>query len=552
MIAAVLLVGALGATTFAAERRPNILLVLADDLGYSDLGCYGSEIRTPNIDGLAARGLRFTQFYNGTRCCPSRAALMTGLYPHQAGVGEMTGDAGPDFPGYRGRLDAHTVTIAERLRAAGYGTYMVGKWHLNADTGPIRRGFGEFYGMIGGFNSCWQEHPFFTRLPAGRPTHTYASGGFYSTDVFADYALDLLADARKAKDRPWFLYLAFNAPHFPLHAPEEDIRAYEQAYIRGWDSVRAGRLDRMKVLGLMPEGLALPPRGTTPRNAFNGRTGWADREIPAWSELPPDRRADLARRMAVYAAMVTRLDRAVGRVVADLREHGELDDTLILVLSDNGACAEWDPFGFDGSSGPNNVLHRGDDLRTVGAPGSYVSYGSGWANASNTPFRLFKHYGHEGGIRTPLVVHWPARIRSSGELRTQPGHIIDVWATCAEVAGGVTPPAADGRPAPPSEGTSLVPAFADRPLARDQLAWEHEGHRAIRVGDWKLVARAGGPWELYDLATDPVEMNDRAAAEPARVNDLAARWESWARRVHAIPRPGGRAPKATPPAIRSD
>lgn len=522
----------------AAERRPNILLVLADDVGYSDFGCFGGEVQTPNIDALAAGGLRFTQFYDSSRCCPSRASLLTGLYPHQAGVGEMTGDAGPDFPGYRGRLDERSVTIPELLRRAGYGTYMVGKWHLNANPGPVRRGFGEFYGMIGGFNSFWQEHPFYTRLPAGRASRSYPPGSFYSTDAFADYTLDFLSLARKEADRPWFLYLAFNAAHFPLHAPEADIARYEPVYAAGWDAIRARRLEKMKKLGLLAADVPLSPRGNTPRNQFNDRTGWADRPIPAWTDLPADRRTDLARRMAVYAAMIDRLDQALGRVVADLKAHGELDNTLILVLSDNGACAEWDPWGFDGSSGPKNVLHQGEDLKSIGAPGSYVSYGSGWANACVTPFRLFKHYGQEGGIRTPLVVHWPAGIKARGELRTEPGHLIDVWTTFAEVAGA--PVSVPGSKALPPEGLSLVPAFAGRPLDREMLAWEHEGNRAVRMGRWKLVGLAGKPWELYDVEADPVELNDRAEAEPQKVADLSARWDEWARRVHAVPRPGRR------------
>jgi arylsulfatase len=428
----------------AGETRPNILLLLADDLGYSDLGCYGGEIHTPHLDALAADGLRFTQFYNCARCCPTRASLLTGLYPQQAGVGAMDNDAGAEFPGYRGRLNDRCVTIPEVLRTAGYGTYMVGKWHLGRDPGPIRRGFDEFYGMIGGFNSCWQEKPFYTRLPPDRTPRPYAPGQFYSTDVFADYALDFLADARKARGRPWFLYLAFNAPHFPLHAPEEEIAKYEKLYAQGWDKVREARLARMKELGLLPKDTPLTPRSLVPANRFNPQTGWADEDNPAWDSLPADRRADLARRMAVYAGMVDRMDQAVGRVVADLKDHGELENTLVVFLSDNGACAEWDPWGFDGASGPHDVLHRGEDLKQVGSPGSYISYGSGWANASNTPFRLYKHYDHEGGISTPLIVHWPAGVKGKGEFRTQPGHVLDLMATLAEVSGAEYPARAKG------------------------------------------------------------------------------------------------------------
>ena len=524
----------------AVEKRPNILLILADDMGYSDLGCYGGEIRTPNLDALAANGLRFTQFYNGARCCPTRASLLTGLYPHQAGVGDMTGDAGVEFPGYRGRLSDRCVTIPEVLRTADYRTFMVGKWHLTANPGPIRRGFDEFYGMIGGFNSFWQENPFYTRLPVGRPRREYPPGGFYSTDVFADYALDFLAGARSAKDRPWFVYLAFNAPHFPLHAPEAETARYEKLYARGWDAVRQQRLARMKDLGLLPTETPLTPRSLIPGNPFNTRTGWANKDNPAWDSLPEDRRADLAHRMAVYAAMVDRMDQSVGRVVADLKKNGELENTLIFFLSDNGACAEWDPWGFDVTSGPNNVLHRDDDLKKVGAAGSYISYGSGWANACNTPFRLYKHYGHEGGISTPLVIHWPAGIEAKGALRTQPGHIIDLMATCADVSGATYPATLKDHAVPPMEGRSLLPAFANRPLDRDLLAWEHEGNRAIRVGKWKLVALKGSPWELYDIETDRVELHDLAEKHPDTVKELAEKWEAWARRVMATPRPADR------------
>jgi arylsulfatase len=519
----------------AAERatdRPNILLVLADDLGYSDLGCYGGEIATPALDALAAGGLRFRQFYNCTRCCPTRASLLTGLYPHQAGVGDMNADQG--VPGYRGFPQPNTVTIAEVLRAAGYHTSMVGKWHLGGPKRPTPtdRGFDEFYGMIGGFNSCFEEDPFYTRLPAGRKKRVYPKDAFYSTDAFGDYALDFLAVARTEK-KPFFQYLAFNAPHFPLHAKPDDMNKYADAYTAGWDKLRDARHARQIELGLFPKGTPLSPRSpfTTRRDFL--RTG----ENPAWDSLGADRRADLARRMAVYAAMVECVDRAVGRVVADLRAHGDLDNTLILFLSDNGACAEWDPFGFDGSSGPKNVLHTGEQLAAMGGAKTYHSYGSGWANACNTPFRLYKHDCHEGGIRTPLIAHWPKGIAARGEFRDHLGHVIDLMATCVEVGGAAYPSKRGEAAVTPMEGVSLVPAFAGRAVDRDMLAWEHEGNRAVRAGRWKLVARAGSPWELYDLTADPIELADRAAKDPERVKDLAAKWDDWAKRCHVLPRP---------------
>lgn len=521
------------ATSVRAADRPNVLLVLADDLGFSDIGCYGSEIATPTLDALAKDGVRFRQFYNGTRCCPSRASLLTGLYPHQAGVGDMNTQT--PKPGYRGFPQPNTVTIAEVLRAAGYHTSMVGKWHLSAGPKtprPTDRGFDEFYGMIGGFNSFFQEDPFYTRLPADRPKRTYAKDQFYSSDAFGDYSLDFLAEARKAK-KPFFQYLAFNAPHFPLHAKPADIAKYADKYTGGWDKLRETRHARQLDLGLFPKGTPL-----TPLSEYKARAG-IDRQgvNPAWDTLPADRRADLARRMAVFAAMVECMDRNLGRVIADLKAHGDLDNTLVLFLSDNGACAEWDPFGFDEASGPKNTLHAGDALAAMGGAKTYHSYGSAWANAGNTPFRLYKHYCHEGGIRTPFIAHWPAGIAAKGEFRDQPGHIIDVMATCLAVSGAKYPADRAGHAVTPPEGKSLVPAFANKPIERELLAWEHEKNRAIRVGDWKLVAKAGGPWELYDLAADPVELKDKAATLPDRVKEMAARWDAWAKRCQVLPYP---------------
>ncbi len=516
--------------------RPNVLLILADDLGYSDLGCYGSEIATPNIDALAQNGLRFRQFYNSTRCCPSRASLMTGLYPHQAGVGLMNGNAGA--PGYRGFPQPNTVTIAEVLKAAGYHTSMVGKWHLSSGPKtprPTDRGFDEFYGMVGGFNSCFQEDPFYTRLPAGRTKRDYPKDGFYSSDAFGDYSLDFLAEARKAK-KPFFQYLAFNAPHFPLHAKPEDIKLYADTYLKGWDKIREERLARQKKIGLFTHDTQLSPRsGFTTRQDFL-RSG----ENPVWDTLPADRQADLARRMAIFAAMVTCMDRNIGRVIDDLKAHGELDNTLVLFLSDNGACAEWDPFGFDFNSGPRNTLHTGDALETMGSAKTYHSYGSGWANAGNAPFRLYKHYCHEGGIRTPFIVHWPGRIKTKGEFRDQPGHIIDVMATCVDVCGATYPKRFNDQPITPKEGTSLLDTFTGQPLPERVLAWEHERNRAIRSGKWKLVSKSGSLWELYDIESDPVELKNLAETMTEKVEELSKQWEAWANRCKVLPYPKGK------------
>ena len=506
------------------KKKPNILLILVDDLGFSDLGCYGGEIQTPNLDGLAAGGLRFTQFYNGARCCPTRASLLTGLYPHEVG-----------FAGMSGSLPKTCATIPEVLKAAGYRTFMSGKWHLG-QPGPVLRGFDEFYGLLGGYGSFWNEK-LYTRRPEGHAARTYPEGKFFSTDAITDHALDFIASARPAQQQ-WFLYLAFNAPHFPLHAPPAEIAKYAKTYEQGWDKIRDARFARQKQLGLLEGVLELTPRSAIPPNAVATMHGWTDKANPAWDTLAADRRADLARRMAVFAGAVDRMDQNIGRVVADLKQHGELENTLIFFLSDNGACAEWDPFGFDVTNNVHaanlattsglNILHTGAALDQIGAPGSYVSYGSGWANACNTPFRLYKHYSHEGGIATPLIIHWPAGMKRAGELERCTGHISDVMATCIEVAGAKYP--AD-KLAP--AGRSLAPALRGEAAPPRAIFFEHEGNRAVREGQWKLVALAGGPWELYDMNSDRVELHDLAAQQPDRIKQMAAQWDTWAAQMRA-------------------
>jgi arylsulfatase len=521
--------GALSSGLTAAPQRPNVLLIVADDLGWSDLGCYGGEIRTPNLDRLAHGGVRFTQFYNTARCCPSRASILTGLYPHQTGMGNMT-SARPrqDYPGYSGVLNDRNVTIPEVLRKAGYSTWMAGKWHLGPP-GPTGRGFDEYYGMVHGFDSFWDASRY-TRLPRGRSERTYPDGKYYATDAITDYTLDFLAESRK-RENPFFLYLAYNAPHFPLHAPKDVIDRYAPIYEQGWDRIREQRHRRMQQLRLIPRHLRLTPRSEIPPNRFNQQTGWAGRTNPAWDSIEADRRKDLARRMATFAAMVDIMDRNIGRVIDNLRTNGQLDNTLVLFLSDNGACAEWDPWGFDVNSGPQNVLHRGEALERMGQPGTYHSYGSGWANAGNTPWRLYKHYIHEGGIATPLIAHWPRGSRRRNAIESQPGHIIDLMPTCVELAGASYPAAI-----PPMEGRSLVPALGGKRIERGPLFWEHEGNRAIRIGKWKAVAvDPAGRWELYDLDADRTEMRDLAAQHPERLKQMVEQWEQWARRTNTIP-----------------
>ena len=498
----------------AAADRPNVLLVVADDLGYSDLGCYGGEIDTPHLDALAAGGLRLTQFYATPRCCPSRATLMTGRPSHAVGLGHMTQDIGR--PGYRGRLDPDAVTLAERLAGVGYRRFLAGKWHLGTPD-PTRHGFEAFYGTLVSAKTFWDaDH--MTAIAASRPP----TQPFYATDAVADAAIGFLDAAAQTPERPWFLYLAMNAPHFPLHAPPETIAKYADRYRDGWDAVRAARLERMIAAGLLDASTALSPRSP--------HYDWASDDpqpTPAWNALPEPRRRDLARRMAIYAAMVDRLDAAIGRVFEHVRASGDWNDTLVVFTSDNGACAEWDPFGFDGESGPSNVLHTGEQLDRMGQPGTFHSVGSGWANASNTPWRMFKHYTHEGGIAVPLILRVPGG-HEPGVRRT-PAHLIDIAPTVLEAAGVAADDSLPGR--------SLLPLTGGDDLGERMLFFEHEGHRAVRDGSWKLVALRGGPWALYDLAGDRIESRDLAATRPDRVASMAAAWDEWAAANRVTPLP---------------
>ncbi|MCX7011570.1 MAG: arylsulfatase [Candidatus Sumerlaeota bacterium] len=499
--------------------KPNIIVILVDDMGFSDLGCYGSEIPTPNLDQLAANGLRFTQFYNTARCCPSRASVLTGLYPHQAGVGHMTEDAGEQYPGYRGRLNDACVTIAEALHGAGYFTAMTGKWHVGQSHGvvPWERGFDRSLNSpAGGFY-----------FPDGKKNRLFLNGqmvadddpalpsNWYSTDLWTDFGVKFIDEALAAK-QPFFLYLAYNAPHFPLQAPADEIARFRGKYMMGWDRLREQRHAKQIELGIMDKAWALSPRPP---------------EVKAWEALSAEEKDRFDLIMAIYAAVVAHMDQGVGRLVAALRERGVLDDTLILFMSDNGGNAE---------SGPDGRT-RGNPL---GGVKSTVYCGQSWATLENTPLRRYKHFNHEGGISTPLIVHWPAGFAAKGELRSQPGHLIDIMATCVDAAGANYPAEHNGKPIQPMEGRSLRPAFANQPIQRDALFWEHEGNAAVRVGAWKLVRLGrGGAWELYNMKTDRTELHDLAAEQPDRVKELAAKWEAWAERAHVVPAPPKRLPK---------
>lgn len=515
---------ALGLSLHAAPR-PNIVVILVDDMGWSDIGCYGSEIPTPNLDGLAKGGLRFTQFYNTARCCPTRASLLTGLYPHQAGVGHMTTDAGAEFPGFRGHLQDRAVTIAEVLRPAGYFTAMTGKWHVGQNLGvvPWERGFmRSLNAPAGGY---YFAKP--TTGPAGRNVKMFLNGreldplgpelpkNWYSTDVWTSYGLKFIDEAIAAK-QPFFLYLAHNAPHFPLQAPAEDIAKFRGRYKAGWDKLRAARHARQVESGLVDPAWTPAPRPEV---------------VKAWASLTPQEQDRFDEIMAIYAACVHHMDKTVGDLIAGLKQRGVFDNTLILFLSDNGGNAE---------SGPNGRLEgRGP----AGSVNSTVYCGESWAFLENTPYRRYKHYAHEGGISTPLIAHWPAGIPARGELRSQPGHLIDIMATCVDLAGANYPKEFKGKPIIPMEGRSLIPAFENKALQREALFWEHEGNAALRVGDWKLVRLGGrGVWELYDLKTDRTEQHNLAAKHPEKVKQYAELWENWAKRTMASPRPAQAVP----------
>jgi arylsulfatase A-like enzyme len=528
--------------------KPNILVILADDLGYSDLGCYGGEILTPNIDALARRGVRFTQVYNSARCCPSRASLMTGLYPSQAGIADFT-TAKPSptrGPGHLGRLNQRCVTLAEVLKPAGYGCYYVGKWHMHEATGPIQRGFDEFYGYTRDHSHDQYDAAYYLRLPEGRAKEIDPPANeFYATDVFNAYALEFLRQGQ-ARGRPWFLFLGHSSPHFPVQAPAERADKYDSTYLRGWDRLRQERFERMKELGLVDgEHWTLTPRSLVPVDRDDIANGFAGQENPAWDSLDEDRQRDLARRMAVFAAMVETVDQGVGQIVQHLRTTGDLDNTLILFLSDNGACYEWGPFGFDGQSRRGTTtLHVGADLRKIGGPGTHHSYGSAWANLGNTPFRLYKHFTHEGGISTPFIAHWPRGIGTPDRWVRQPAHLMDVMPTLVEAAHAHYPAKFNGQSIQPLEGTSLLPAMRGDRLPARAIGFDHQEARAYRQGDWKLVWSKRMPqeirWELYNLAQDRCETNDLAETHPDRVQTMAAAWEQWARRVNVIYNDGGR------------
>lgn len=557
-----LLLGLLGATvSLLGATRPNIIVIMSDDMGYSDLGCYGGEIPTPQLDALAAGGVRFTQFYNGARCCPTRASLLTGLYAHQAGIGHMVEDLGT--PAYQGELNRQSVTMAEVLRTAGYRTYMAGKWHVTPgrpeermrahhENWPRRRGFDRFYGTIHGSGSFWdpsalmRDDQFIS--PANDPE--YRPAEYYYTDALSDHAVRFVREhARDHRDRPFFLYLAYTAAHWPMQARESDIARHRGRYDAGYAALRAARWEKQKRLGVVQERWGMSATAEDFSRVAD----------PAFE----------ARCMEVYAAMVEVMDQGIGRLVAELKAQGKFDDTLILFLQDNGGCAET-----NGRTGSKVARAAGPTLPPVPAatlqfasrppqtrdgwpvrqgygvmPGpadTYIAYGRGWANVSNTPFREYKHWVHEGGISTPLIAHWPAGMKTgrvgekeTGRLVHEPSHLIDIMATCVDLSGAKYPTEFGGEKITPMEGRSLKPLLVSPqlPLAESPrpLFWEHEGNRAMRLGPWKLVGKHKQAWELYHIDTDRTEQRDLAAAQPERVKAMAAQWQAWADRVGVVP-----------------
>ena len=515
-------------------RLPNIILIVADDLGYSDLGCYGSEIRTPNLDGLAARGLTFGQFYNATRCCPSRACLLTGRYPHQAGIGHMNYDAGA--PGYRGELRTDVPTIAEVLKKAGYFTAMTGKWHVTPNTRPespqgnwpTQRGFDEFFGTLPGHGSFWD--------PAGLMRNNVpirAGKDFFYTDAIAEYAESFI---KLADEKPFFLYVPFTAPHYPIHARKQTISSYDGVYDFGWDEIRHRRHAALIERGLIPPSTKLSTRDPA-------SVPWSEELDPKWQ----------AHRMQVYAAMITEMDDAIGVIVSLLKKREVLDNTLVVFISDNGGSNEghrnnsiermkkpWTSSVIPKLTPNGKPVQAGDwPGERLGGPDTYGSYGPRWANVSNTPFRRHKSWTHEGGISTPCIIHWPEKQQQSNTTNVV-AHLIDLLPTFVEAAG---------IDVEDCEGLSLLPLLKTQESAflNRELGWEHEGNRAYRKGKWKIVSeypgtwqtmypyKNKGRWELYDMANDRSEMNDISNTNSEVLNEMVTSYERWAKKTGVVP-----------------
>ncbi|GBG07681.1 arylsulfatase [Paenibacillus agaridevorans] len=512
-------------------RRPNILLILNDDMGYSDIGCYGGEVDTPFLNQLAEQGLRFTQFYNTARCSPSRASLLTGLHPHQTGIGVLVDDDGPE--GYQGNLNKQCVTIAEVLRQAKYRTYMSGKWHIAnnisevTDTWPLQRGFDRYYGTLAGSGNFY--YPSTLTRDNENIEHEALNKDYYYTDAISDEAVRFIKEhVEEYPDTPFFQYVAYTAPHWPLHAKEDDIAKYKDRFNAGWDQLRIERMQRMQEMGILNAGWSLTDRD-------NSQPAWEDAAHKEWEQ----------RRMEVYAAQIDSMDQGIGRILQTLEETGQLEQTLILFLSDNGGCAEeFEPVQPNKipknwgrtSTGADVAFGNRPDVMP-GAETTFQSYGTAWANLSNTPFRLYKHWVHEGGIATPFIVHWPEAIQSKGEIRHMACQLTDVMATILDITNAAYPATYNGHAICPPEGKSMKKFFVSDDHAEDRfLFWEHEGNAAVREGNWKLVKNYPGKWELFDMAQDRTEIYNLADQYPERVQQMIVQYDRWATRCGVKPR----------------
>lgn len=536
------------ADQYNQTNRPNIILILADDLGYSDLGCYGGEIATPNLDYLASNGMRFARFYNTSRCCPTRASILTGLYNHQAGIGEMTTER--NLPGYRGYITKNTATIAEVLKKAGYNTAMTGKWHVSntieqptkeaqmqwlhhrvdhplfspIEQYPTKRGFDKYYGNIWGVVDFFD--PF--SLVNGTEAVKQVPAGYYHTDAINDTAVSYIREMSKNQNNPFFLYVAHTAPHWPLQALPEDIEKYKNKYKEGWDAIREQRYKKMIQLGLIdPKTTKLSPR-------IKNDLKWEDNPDKEWDAMA----------MAVHAAMVDRMDQGIGRIINELKRTGQLNNTVILFLSDNGAspkdCMRYGP-GFDRPGETRNGTKISYPVRKDAMPGPqtvYASIGERWANVCNTPYQYAKAQSYEGGIRTPMIAFWPKGIHSKGSINQHPGHVMDFMATFAELAKTSYPQTMNGNNIIPTTGISLVPTLkGGEQKVHEYFYNEHFGARSVRNKDWKLVSKSNdSTWHLFRIREDETEMNDLAGQHPEIVRALSQQWRQWAQSNNVYPK----------------
>lgn len=516
------------------NKRPNIIVILNDDMGYSDVGCYGGEMLTPNIDKMADEGVKFTRFYNSPRCSPTRASLLTGLHPHQCGIGILTEQLGPEA--YEGNLNKKCITMAELLRENGYKTYLSGKWHLaedfknETDTWPKHRGFDEFYGIVGGAASYFVPSTL-TRGTKNIVDEAWADKDYYFTDAISDNASDMIRKhAVENPEQPFFHYIAYTATHWPLHAKEKDIAKYKGRFDKGWDVLRQERLNRMVDIDIIDEKWALTQRDES-------QPCWEDAANKEWQ----------ARRMEVYAAQLTVMDEGIGRVLKALHDTGQKDNTIIMFMADNGGCAEELSLGWNKNLLENGIAEEytrdgkkvqfGNDPDVIpGGEDTYQSYGIPWANLSNTPFRLYKHWTHEGGISSPFIVKWPEEI-AAGQICRQNVQLTDVMATIVDITGVDYPNEYHGNDIPALEGESMLRLWKGEGFNREKpLFWEHEGNGALLEGSWKLVRKYPGDWELYDLIEDRTELNDISSENEIILNDMKQKYKEMEEHVGVIDR----------------